>query len=151
MSSHIHRIEVNAPIRMVWKFVSSIDQWAPLVPGYIEHEILNERESMWMFKSEDGIMKKMIQLKVMITNWVEPNKITFDLRSINEKVKGNGYFEAIELSNNKTSMVGFIELIAYGTWAKMANPLLKKNIPIIIEELTKNIGHEIESLEKNVY
>ncbi len=43
MCSHIHRIEVNAPIPIVWKFVSSIDRWAPLVPGYIEHEILNER------------------------------------------------------------------------------------------------------------
>lgn len=151
MYSHIHRIEVNAPIYMVWKFVCSIDRWAPLVPGYIEHEILNERESMWKFKSEHGMMKKMIQLKVVITNWIEPNKVTFDLKSMNEKLHGNGYFEATQLSNNKTSMAGFIELIASGTWAKMVNPLLKTNIPIIIEELTKNVGHEIESLEGNVY
>ena len=43
MCSHLHRMEVNAPFHHVWKFVSSIDQWAPLVPGYIDHEILNER------------------------------------------------------------------------------------------------------------
>ena len=49
--------------------VLSID-WAPLVPGYIEHEILNENESMWKFKSELGMMKKIIQLKVVITNWL---------------------------------------------------------------------------------
>jgi carbon monoxide dehydrogenase subunit G len=151
MCSHLHRIEVNAPIPIVWKFVSSIDRWAPLVPGYIEHEILNERESIWKFKSEHGMMKKMIQLKVVITNWVEPNKVTFDLKSLNEKLNGNGYFEAIQISNNKTSMAGFIELIACGTWAKMVNPLLKTNIPIIIEELTKSVGYEIESLERNLY
>ena len=151
MYSHLHRIEVNAPIPIVWKFVSSIDRWAPLVPGYIEHEILNERESMWKFKSEHGMMKKTIQLKVVITNWVEPNKVTFDLKSLNEKLNGNGYFEAIQISDNKTSIAGFIELIACGTWAKMVNPLLKTNIPIMIEELTKSVGYEIESLERNLY
>jgi len=151
MYSHLHRIEVNAPISIVWQFVSSIDRWAPLVPGYIEHEILNERESMWKFKSEHGMMKKTIQLKVVITNWVEPNKVTFDLKSKNEKLHGNGYFEAIQISNNKTSMAGFIELIACGTWAKVVNPLLKTNIPIMIEELTESVGYEIESLERNLY
>ena len=63
-------------------------------------------ESMWKFKSELGVMKKMIQLKVVIMNWEEPNKVTFDLKSMNEKLNGNGYFEAIQLSNNKTSMAG---------------------------------------------
>ena len=151
MCSHIHRMEVSAPISIVWKFVSSIDRWAPLVPGYIEHEILNENESMWKFKSELGMMKKMIQLKVVITNWLEPNRITFDLKSANEKLHGNGYFEAVHLSNNKTSMAGFIELTACGTWAKMVNPLLKTNIPIMTEELTKSVGHKIETLERNLY
>ena len=63
-------------------------------------------------------MKKMIQLKVVITNWVEPNKVTFDLKSMNEKLNGNGYFEAIQLSNNKTSMAGFIELISMWNMGK---------------------------------
>ena len=54
MSSHLHEMAVDAPIRTVWEFVRSIDHWAPLVPGYIEHEILNEKESSWKFKSELG-------------------------------------------------------------------------------------------------
>ena len=70
---------------------------------------------------------------------------------MNEKLHGNGYFEAIQISNNKTSMAGFIELIACGTWAKMVNPLLKTNIPIMTEELTKSVGHKIETLERNLY
>ena len=37
-------------------------------------------------------MKKMIQLNVAIINWEEPNKVTFDLKSMNEKLNGNGYF-----------------------------------------------------------
>jgi carbon monoxide dehydrogenase subunit G len=149
MSSHIHRVEVNAPIQHVWNFVRSIDRWAPLVPGYIEHEILNDRESMWKFKNEVGMMKKTLHLKVVITNWIEPNKVTFDLKSMNEKLHGNGYFEAIKLTDNKTSMAGFIELIGSGTWTKMVNPLLKTNLPIMIEELTNSVGHEIESLVEN--
>ncbi len=151
MYAHIHRVEVNAPIPNVWKFVRSIDGWAPLVPGYIEHEILNERESMWKFKSELGMMKKMIELKVVITNWLEPSKITFDLKSMNERLQGNGYFEAVQISDNKTSIAGCIALTASGTWAKVVNPLLKNNIPILTEELTQSVGHKIETLERNLY
>ena len=151
MYAHIHRIEVNAPIPNVWKFVRSIDCWAPLVPGYIEHEILNERESIWKFKSELGMVKKTIELKVEITNWLEPNKVTFDLKSKNEKLHGNGYFEAFKRSDHKTNIAGFIELSACGTWAKMVNPLLKSNLPILTEELTQSVGHKIETLERNLY
>ena len=56
------------------------------MPGYIEHEMLNDKESMWKFKSKLGMMKKKIQLKVVITNWIEPDRVTFDLKGINEKL-----------------------------------------------------------------
>jgi carbon monoxide dehydrogenase subunit G len=151
MCSHLHKMEVNAPIHHVWKFVSSIDHWAPLVPGYIDHEILNKRESTWKFKSELGAMKKVIQLNVAIINWEEPNKVTFDLKSMNETLNGNGYFEAIQLTNNKTRMAGYIELSASGAWGKIVNPILKSNIPIMTKELTMTVGQKIEAVERNLY
>ena len=80
---------------------------------------------MWKFKSELGMMKKTIQLKVEITNWLEPNKVTFDLKSENENCMEMDILKPFNVPNNKTNMAGFIELTACGTWAKMVNPLLK--------------------------
>ncbi|WP_338452213.1 SRPBCC family protein [Niallia oryzisoli] len=147
MSSHIHKMEVNVPIEKVWKFVNSMDAWAPLIPGYIDHEIINERESTWTFKSVFGkIIKKKIQLKIEITNWIEPEKVMFNLIGINENINGHGYFKAVKISENKTSMTGFLDITAGGTLAKVMNPLLKNSIPEMTEELTIAVGQKIEEM-----
>lgn len=58
MASCTHQAEVNIPIEAIWSFVSDIGNWAPLVPGYIAHEVLSDKESTWSFKSDIGIIKK---------------------------------------------------------------------------------------------
>lgn len=151
MSSHLHKMVVNVPIHAVWKFIHSIDHWAPLVPGYIEHVILNEKESTWKFKSSLGMMKKKIHLKVEITDWLEPKKVNFILTGLNEKFFGNGYFEATMLTKTKTSMVGYLEITAEGTLAKIVNPILKSSIPDMTEELTVAVGQKIEEIAGEMY
>ncbi|MBB6445223.1 CoxG family protein [Bacillus benzoevorans] len=147
MSSHQHEMTVNASLENVWKFVRSIDNWAPLVPGYLEHEMLNETESTWKFKSDLGIVKKKIHLKVNITQWIELDKVSFNLTGINEKISGQGYFKAIKLTNKQTKMIGFLDITAGGTLAKVVNPLLKTSIPEFTEELTSAVGKKIVDLE----
>ena len=147
MSSHQHEITVHAPLETVWEFVRSIDNWAPLVPGYIEHEMLNEKESTWKFKSEMGIVKKKIHLKVEITEWIEPEKVTFQLIGINEKVTGHGYFKAIKLTNHLTKMIGFLDITAGGALAKVVKPLLKTSIPEFTEELTIAVSQKIAEIK----
>lgn len=147
MSTHQHEVIVNAPLKKVWEFVRSIDNWAPLVPGYIEHELLNETESTWKFKSDLGIVKKKIHLKVNITQWIELEKVTFNLTGINEKISGHGYFKAIRLTNKQTKMIGFLDITAGGPLAKVVNPILNTSIPEFTEELTSAVGKKIVELE----
>ncbi|WP_372464767.1 CoxG family protein, partial [Peribacillus frigoritolerans] len=71
MSEGVHSIILPVSKKTVWGFVSSIDRWAPLVPGYINHEMLNERTLIWEFKSDLGLMKKKIKLEVNILEWIE--------------------------------------------------------------------------------
>jgi carbon monoxide dehydrogenase subunit G len=149
MSSHVHEIKLNVPIQNVWEFVSIMDQWAPLVPGYIEHEILNTIESTWKFKTDIGIMKKKIHLKVVITDWIPPKKVTFDLIGINEKFNGNGYFEAIALDESHTLMKGCLDITAEGVMAKMVNPILNTSVPELTTELTNAVGQKIEEISQN--
>jgi len=143
MPKYSHQVEVNVPIQTVWKFVSNIDNWAPLVPGYIDHSIISEKESTWCFKSDMGIMKKKIELKVDITSWQEPSAVTFNLKGINEKFTGHGYFKA-KPSGSKSLMIGHLDITAEGMMAKVANSILTTSLPETTAELTEAVSAKLE-------
>ncbi|MBO1512113.1 CoxG family protein [Metabacillus bambusae] len=147
MPSELYKVEVNLPIHSIWEFVSVMDNWAPLVPGYIEHEILNDSESIWKFKTDLGVIKKKIELKVDITDWIKPKKVIFNLTGINEKVTGKGFFEAQIIDANNTLMTGYLEITPEGKMAKLINSKLKKNLNELTKELTEAIIAKIKEDE----
>lgn len=147
MPSEIYSVNVDAPIGQVWNFVSVMDQWAPLVPGYITHEVINDKESTWKFKSDIGIMKKKVHLKVDITNWTEPSKVTFNLTGINEKFTGHGYFQADVINENQTRMTGSLTIEAQGAMGKMVNSILQSTVPDMTRQLTESVASKIEELQ----
>ncbi|OAS88583.1 CoxG family protein [Metabacillus litoralis] len=147
MPSELYKVEVNIPIQSIWDFVSVMDNWAPLVPGYIEHEILNDSESIWKFKTDLGVIKKKVELKVDITDWIKPKKVIFNLTGINEKMTGKGYFEAQIIDTNNTLMTGYLEITPEGKMAKLINSKLKKNLNELTKELTEAIIAKIKEVE----
>lgn len=146
MPQNKHSVTVKANLQKVWNFVRLMDNWAPLVPGYIHHQILSEKVSTWEFKTDFGLIKKNIQLRVDILTWEEPSKITFQLTGINEKFSGNGYFLAEKAGNTATKMTGFLKIESTGTFAAMMNSMLEPKLEELTEELTKNVCQKIESL-----
>jgi carbon monoxide dehydrogenase subunit G len=143
MPSGMHQVEVCLPIRDVWDFVKDMDNWAPLVPGYIRHQKINERRSTWEFKSDIGIMKKKVSLLIDITEWKEPNLVTFKLKGINEKFTGNGYFQAEEVGNSLTRMTGYLEIVAEGAMGSIVNNILKTSIPKTAEDMALAISAKL--------
>ncbi|XJZ26635.1 CoxG family protein [Bacillota bacterium Lsc_1132] len=143
MPSGMHQVELNLPIEVVWKFVKDMDHWAPLVPGYIQHEKINESQSTWEFYGDLGMMKKKIRMMVTIKEWFEPTKVTFDLKGLNENFAGSGYFEAEKISDSRTRMTGYLNIEAEGIMAKMINGILKTSIPSMAEKLTAAIAEKI--------
>ncbi|WP_138416707.1 CoxG family protein [Aquibacillus sediminis] len=146
MPSGTHTVELELPNRTIWNFVADMDRWAPLVPGYIEHEIITDRQSTWKFKGDVGKFQKTIHLKIDITKWQEPNKVTFDLTGLNEKVFGNGYFEAVAVSDHKTKMTGYLDITASGLIKPMANPILKKLVPENVQQLTEAVADTVTEI-----
>ncbi|MGN7357594.1 CoxG family protein [Paenibacillus sp. SAF-054] len=144
MPQGVHTMDLNVPIQDVWNFVSDMNQWAPLVPGYMNHEIINDRESTWTFKGDIGIMKKKVSLKIDITAWIEPSKVTFNLTGINENFAGDGYFEAEVIDAGHTRMTGMLDITAKGAMGPMINAILKTFVPKTAEELATAIGNKIE-------
>lgn len=153
MPGGTYEVELNLPIGEIWGFVSDMDKWAPLVPGYIEHKILGEMQSTWTFKGDLGIMKKTVKLQVDITEWTEPTTVKFNLTGLSEKFTGNGYFQAEAMSESKTKMTGNLDITAKGVMGRVINPILKSFVPKTAEHLTNAIADEIEkvSMETSKY
>lgn len=146
MPSGTHQIELDTPIEHVWAFVSDMNKWAPLVPGYIEHLILHEHQSTWKFTGEVGKIKKTVHLRIDITDWEEPEKVTFNLTGLSENVKGNGYFQAKALKGNKTKITSYLGVSGKGMMSPVINPVLKSFVPRKTKELTEAIARDITQL-----
>ncbi|WP_391571052.1 CoxG family protein [Cohnella sp.] len=147
MPNGIHTIELPVAIDKIWNFVSDMNKWAPLVPGYIEHEILSDRQSTWAFKGDLGFMKKKVKLKIDIKEWIEPTKVTFDLTGLSDNFGGNGYFEAETVDDNTTKMTGYLDITAKGAMGPMVNTILKTFVPKTAQELSEAIANRIEEIE----
>jgi len=147
MPNGIHTIELPVAIDKIWNFVSDMNKWAPLVPGYIEHEILSDRQSTWAFKGDLGFMKKTVKLKIDIKEWIEPTKVTFDLTGLSDNFGGNGYFEAETVDDNTTKMTGCLDITAKGAMGPMVNTILKTFVPKTAQELSEAIVNRIEEIE----
>lgn len=146
MPKGTHQVTLDLPIEKIWEFVSDMDRWAPLVPGYIEHEIINERESTWTFKGDLGFMQKTVSLKIDITEWTEPTKVTFNLTGLNENFAGNGYFIAESISEKQTTMEGHLDISAKGMMGPMVNAVLTSFVPKTAQQLTDAVANEIVRL-----
>lgn len=139
----MHSIILPVSKKTVWGFVSSIDRWAPLVPGYINHEMINERTLIWEFKSDLGLMKKKIKLEVNILEWIEPDKVTFKLKGLNEKFDGHGYFLGEECGIGQTKMTGCLAITAKGAKAPIVNALLKTYVPQMTIEFSEAVAQSL--------
>ncbi|MUV38962.1 hypothetical protein JNUCC1_02834 [Lentibacillus sp. JNUCC-1] len=144
MPSGTHAEVLNVPVDDVWNFVSDIDKWAPLMPGYVEHEILNDKESKWAFFGDIGIARKKIKLKVHIKTWQEPSLIEFDLTGLNEKFTGEGSFLAETADKDKTRMTGYLDIKAKGMRAPVINSVLKSFVPKQTRKLTESMAEKIK-------
>jgi carbon monoxide dehydrogenase subunit G len=139
-------VTIDLPITTVWTFVKKMDNWAPLVPGYISHEIIDDKESTWTFKGDLGIVKKKIKMHVDITEWVEPSKVTFNLTGLNENFTGNGYFEAVASDEVTTHMTGYLKIEAHGPMNKIVNKVLESFVPQTASDLTHAIGNHLQTI-----
>ncbi|MGG1658026.1 CoxG family protein [Brevibacillus sp. NRS-1366] len=149
MPQGVHDIELDLGIGEIWQFVSVLENWIPLVPGYISHEIINDRQVNWTFIGDIGIMKKTISLQADITEWNEPTEVKFTLTGLNENFTGEGYFKAEVLGNQRTKMTGFLDITAKGLKAPMINPVLKTRVPQLTTELVEAIASRMNEKASN--
>lgn len=92
-------------------------------------------------------MKKTVKLKVDITSWEEPNRVTFNLTGLSDNFVGEGYFLAEKIDDHTTQMSGSLDITARGAMGPMINSILKNFVPQTTEELTTAVANKIIETE----
>lgn len=83
---------VHAPQTAIWDFVKVMDNWAPYVTGYQSHEVIDDADSIWTLKGDVGVLSRVVQFRVHITEWGGPARVAFTMSGINEQTEGEGLF-----------------------------------------------------------
>ena len=139
-----HTFEVQAPAEVVWTRISDMSYWASLIPGYVSHELVDERESLWTVKGDLGILNKTVTFRVTITEWDEPAKVGFTLKATNENVAGDGYFLAEPTGPDSTMVTGYLDLQPGGRLAPVVNVFMKQLMPKTTLDFAKALANKIE-------
>lgn len=142
MATGTHIVEIPADIQTVWDYVSDLEKWATAVPAYKEHQILNDKQSIWTFEGNVKGIKKTIQAQIDITEWNEPSNIKFALKGLSDNFTGSGQFTAAE-ENGKTTMSCTVEVNAGGLSGAVLTPLIKWAVPKVATRLTESIARKI--------
>lgn len=144
MGKGMHETNVNATIHEVWKFISDLNSWAHLIPGYIEHEMINQSVSNWEFAIDLGFIKKKTRAEVEINDITEPSKISFKFIGMNQNYSGEGYFKAKKINDSTTLISVCITFQLIRSLAALMNPKLDKLVPKLTREVTEKVMKEIE-------
>jgi carbon monoxide dehydrogenase subunit G len=145
MPSVEHKTVVNAPLPIVWNFIKEMSNWAPFLEGYQKHEEINDTESIWTLKGDVGILCRIVEMKITITEWIDHEKVAFKINGITEKATGDGVFLASPGDAPDTSKLYFqFTINAGGLIGPVANVLMKPMLRPVAEKMAVNIKGVIE-------
>lgn len=144
MAQATHSVTVPVSDEKVWEFVSKIEKWATLVPGYKTHEEKNDTTSIWTFEGNMKGLKKTVQVELEIIEIQQPNRIKFNFKGVSDNFAGSGEFTAEE-EGNGTKMTGTVEANAGGMAAVALNPMIKMVLPKVTTRLTEKIGRTLQT------
>lgn len=131
---------MGAPRPRVWDFVRDMNNWAPFTRGYQSHEILNEFESLWIVRGDLGPISRVTKVQVLITEWIEGERVAFTVKGINEPLTGGG---AIMLADShggqRTEIRGDATIEFGGSLGPVVNHLIAPFIESGADELVVQI------------
>lgn len=144
MPQATHDVTLTVTQQTAWEFLKDYANWAPLIPGYIAHEVQSDKQFTWIFLADLGFTKKTIKLEVTIAELTEPTDVKFDLKGLSDNFNGNGYFKIA--GDNEAQVTGSLDLAAGGIMGMMINSVLENFVPKATKEFTESIQTKITAL-----
>ncbi len=139
---------VAVPVGQVWEFIADMNNWAHDLPGYCSHETKSDRESIWTLKGDIGILSREIDVRVVITEWVEQNRVRFTVEGVYDPVKGGGQVGIAADGPTQTKLIIDGELEAGGLMAPVINTLLGKMLPGMCDKFVASLCADLAKCKK---
>ncbi len=140
--------EIAAPVEITWAFVKDMDNWAPFVMGYQEHERVSDEDSIWTLKGDVGMLSRTVRFRVHITEWAGPSRVAFTMTGVNEPMQGQGVFRMTPGSSDAQSHLEFeLQFKAGGMAGPVVNALMEPLLRPFAEGLASKIAHRVGSTE----
>lgn len=134
---------VQLGLQSVWPFVADMNHWAADIPGYCQHTMLSDRESLWRIKGDVGMLSREADLRVLITEWSEPSCVRFSLEGTEEPISGTGSFTAHAQDLEHTVLVFTLTLDAGGPLAPVIHVLLNTQLERIVDTFVANLTNHL--------
>lgn len=146
MPNALHNVEISLNNEVVWDFFKDYNNWAPLVPGYIGHEVQSDSQFTWIFLADLGFTKKTIKLQVNMSELASPTDVKFQLKGLSDNFNGSGYFKLEATDGESTEIKGSLDLSAGGMMGMMINSVLESFVPKMTKELMESISVKLAEL-----
>jgi carbon monoxide dehydrogenase subunit G len=137
---------VRCPIDVTWEFIKDMNNWATFFPGYQKHEILNDTDSVWQLSGDLGILTRIVQFQIHLTEWIDCKKVAFTLKGLNESVEGEGGFILAPYMDGASSseVTLKLKLKAGGVMGPIVNALMKPMLRPVAEDFARKISAQLE-------
>ena len=140
-----YTVTVEIPLNVMWEFICDFDNWAPMIKGYESHEKIDEKQSIWMIRGEFGAFSRLTKFKNNITEWVEKERVSFEMTGVNEPVTGGGSVVLKPMEDGKkTQITAEMGFHAGGMLGSLINRMIRPLVLTVSEELVKNIIKAID-------
>lgn len=127
---------VEIPLEVMWDFIKDFGNWAPMVKGYQTHDMLSENESVWTIRGEFGPFSRITKFNTKITEWVDRERVAFEMKGLNEPVSGYGVVRlAAGTADSGSQIFAEIGFDAGGALGPLVNRLVKPWVCTVAEEL----------------
>lgn len=130
---------VEIPLPVMWDFIKDFSNWAPMVKGYQSHEVINDKESIWVMKGEFASFSRITKFKTTITEWVEKEKVAFEMKGVNEPVTGYGIVQLRSVDGDGSSIAAELGFNAGGIMGPLLNRMIKPWVTTVAEELVEKL------------
>jgi carbon monoxide dehydrogenase subunit G len=137
--------QVSVPVELgaTWRFVADMNNWAADIPGYRQHTMVNDRESIWVIRGDVGMLSREAELQVTITEWDEPRAVSFTLEGTEEPISGRGRFSTESSAAGETQLGFQLSLSAGGAMGPVIDALLGTQLPKIAERFVEALSADI--------
>ena len=122
-----------------------MNNWAPFAQGYQEHEVINDRESVWTVKGEVGPISRLTKFHVKITEWIEGEGVEFTLEGLNEPITGGGSIRLVDTESGEGTVIQADVGIEFGgSIGPIINQLIGPWIQAGADELVTKIATALQ-------